>query len=111
MISIIKFLTDGDIPSDITLKKSAASSLIIFLCHYTKQFGDNQDEQAIVSLGGQKQLEFVHKDRRLLISGLPVQNPDQIAGCPVLKIVFNGTPKQVLSGGMILLAEEIASWW
>ena len=48
-------MTDGDIPSHMTLEKSAASSLIIFLCHYTKQFGDNQDEQAIVSLGGQKQ--------------------------------------------------------
>ena len=67
--------------------------------------------QSIELLADGQRLEFVQKDRRLLISGLPTQNPDQIAGCPVLKIVFSGTPKQVLSGGMILLPEEIASWW
>jgi len=67
--------------------------------------------ESIELLADGRRLAFVQTDRRLLISGLPDQNPDPVAGCPVLKIIFCETPKQVLSGGMILLPEEQASWW
>jgi alpha-L-fucosidase len=46
---------------------------------------------------------FEQTENRLILKGLPWQEPDEIAGVTVLKLECDGPPKQVLGAGCVLL--------
>ena len=54
-------------------------------------------------LGWDDVIAFTQNDERLVLSGLPICNPDDIAGVSVLKLEFETPPRQVLGAGCVTL--------
>ena len=48
-------------------------------------------------------IAFEQTDNRLVLKGLPDENPDKIAGVCVLKIEFDAPPRQKLGAGCVVL--------
>jgi len=48
-------------------------------------------------------IAFEQTDNRLVLKGLPDQNPDKIAGVCVLKVEFDAPPRQALGAGCVVL--------
>ena len=51
---------------------------------------------------GQK-VAFEQSENRLVLTGLPAENPDPIAGVTVIKLECDGPPRQVLGAGCVVL--------
>jgi alpha-L-fucosidase len=50
-----------------------------------------------------EQVPFDQTEDRLVIRGLPAENPDRIAGTSVIKLGCDGPPRQVLGAGCVVL--------
>ena len=48
-------------------------------------------------------IAFEQSEDRLILKGLPEQNPDQIAGVSVIKLECDSAPRQVLGAGCVVL--------
>jgi alpha-L-fucosidase len=59
-------------------------------------------DRASILATGQK-LALEQSENRLILSGLPEENPDPIAGVTVIKLECDGPPRQVLGAGCVVL--------
>jgi alpha-L-fucosidase len=59
--------------------------------------------KAVSILASGKKVKFVQTGNRLLLSGLPLHNPDKLTATTVIKVEFDGTPHQVLGAGCVIL--------
>jgi len=50
-----------------------------------------------------KPIRFEQKGNRLILKGLPQENPDRVAGVTVIKMDFASAPKQRLGAGYVLI--------
>jgi alpha-L-fucosidase len=48
-------------------------------------------------------MAFEQSENRLVMTGLPAENPDKIAGVTVIKLECDGPPRQVLGAGCVVL--------
>lgn len=53
-------------------------------------------------LPSRMEVRFKQESDRIVFSGLPPVNPEKMAGCPVLKLEFEGEPRQILHQADIL---------
>lgn len=59
--------------------------------------------KAVTLLASGKPVKFSQTENRLVLTGLPERNPDKLTGTTVIKIEFDGIPRQVLGTGYVLL--------
>ena len=59
-------------------------------------------EKASILATGQP-VAVEQSENRLVLSGLPAENPDEIAGVTVIKLECDGPPRQVLGAGCVVL--------
>jgi len=59
------------------------------------------EKASILATG--KPVAFEQSENRLILKGLPHDNPAEIAGITVLKLECAGPPQQVLGAGCVLL--------
>jgi alpha-L-fucosidase len=61
------------------------------------------DVQKASVLATGQEIAFEQTENRLVMTGLPQDNPDDIAGITVIKLECDGPPKQRLGAGCVLL--------
>ena len=59
--------------------------------------------QRISYLASGAEIAFQQSENRLVLTGLPAANPDSELGITVLKIEFDGEPRQRLGAGCVVL--------